>query len=257
MSTALITGASGGIGLELAKIFAKEKIDLVLVARSEDKLLKIKNDFETLSGIKVTVIAKDLSLPDAPKEIYDNLKEMELSIDILINNAGFGYWGSFTETKIEKELQMLNLNINALTYLTKLFAKDMVNQGNGKIMNVASVAAFMPGPFMAVYYATKSYVLSFSQALAEELTNKGVTVTTLCPGPTKTGFENTAELNESKLFKTFKPVPSYKVAEFGFKALMKGKRVAVYGLSNKIMIFFLRFAPNILILKMVKSIQGK
>jgi uncharacterized protein len=257
MPTALITGASGGIGLDLAKIFAKEKIDLVLVARSEDKLLKIKKDLETLSGIKVTIIAKDLSLPNSARDVYDNINEMYLSIDFLINNAGFGYWGTFTETRMEKELQMINLNIVALTHMTKLFAKDMVKRGSGRIMNVASVAAFIPGPFMAVYYATKAYVLSFSQALSEELKDKGVTVTTLCPGPTITGFEDTAELHDSKLFKLLRPVPSNKVAEFGYKAFMKGKRVAIHGLSNRMMIFYLRFIPGFLVLKMVKFIQGK
>ncbi len=257
MSTALITGASGGIGLDLAKLFAKDKIDLVLVARSEDKLIKIKNDLENLSGIKVTVLVKDLSLPNSPLEIYDSINEMYLSIDYLVNNAGFGNWGAFADTKIEKELQMLNLNIIALTNLTKLFVKDMVKKGYGKILNVASTAAFQPGPLMAVYSATKSYVLSFSEAISEELKGTGVSITALCPGPTNTGFEIAAELTESKLFKTFKPANSFKVAELGYKAMMNGKRTAVYGVMNKLMVFFERFVPKFIILKTVKSIQSK
>mgnify|MGYP000918064719 CR=1 FL=1 len=256
MSYALITGASGGIGLDLAALFAKKGIDIVLVARSSDKLNAIKTNFEKEYHINVTVITKDLSEPYSAESIYSKIQEMNISVEYLVNNAGFGDWGKFSETSPEKQHRMMYLNMISLTMLSKLFLKDMLSNNCGKILNIASTAAFQPGPFMAVYYATKAYVLSFSEAISEELKGTGVTVTTLCPGPTKTGFEDAAGLNDSKLFKMLKPAPSQKVAEYGFQAMIKGKRTAVFGFQNKLMIFFDRFVPKFIILKMVRSIQG-
>jgi short-subunit dehydrogenase len=252
----LITGATGGIGYELAKIFAENRFDLFLVSRNGAKLNLMKSDFENKFGINVTVLIKDLSFPQSSKEVYQFAKDNNMSVEILVNNAGFGHWGNFFETDIEKESKMLNLNVNALTLMTKYFLPDMVKAKRGKIMNVASVAGFFPGPFMSVYYATKSYVISFSEAIREELKGSGVTVTTLCPGPTATEFEKNAELQDSNLFKLLKPASADKVAKYGYKALMAGKGIVIYGFLNKCMVFTRRLVPNFIILKIMKNIQG-
>ena len=199
---ALVTGASGGMGLEFARLLAKDNYNLLLIARSENKLKSIASELEIQYAIKVLIQAKDLSHPSAADEIFEFTRQNNLIVDVLINNAGFGNFGFFTETAIQKEIEMIDLNIKALTMMTKLFVKEMVARGKGKILNIASTAAFQPGPLMAVYYASKAYVLSFSEALSNELQGTGVTVTTLCPGPTQTGFEKAASLQESGLFKT-------------------------------------------------------
>lgn len=180
-NSALITGATGGIGLELAKIHASKGDNLVLVARNKAKLEEIKLEFEALYHVKVMVIAKDLSKVNAAQEVYNQTTTEQIKIDFLINNAGFGDFGMFVETDWFKESEMIALNIVALTQLTKLYAQDMISNEFGRIMNVASIAAFLPGPKMAIYYATKAYVLSFSEAIANEMADQGVTVTTLCP----------------------------------------------------------------------------
>jgi short-subunit dehydrogenase len=257
MLAVLITGATSGIGYELAKIFAKNKFNLFLVSRNAEKLNLIKSDFENNFGIKVIILAKDLSFPQSSMEVYQFAKNNNIDVEILVNNSGFGHWGNFFQTEIEKENRMLNLNINALTLMTKYFLPDMVKNKKGKIMNVASVAGFFPGPFMSVYYATKSYVISFSEAIKAELKDSGVTVTTLCPGPTFTEFEKNAELQDSDLFKLLKPASADKVAQYGYKALMAGKGIAIYGILNKCMIFMKRLVPNSVILKVLKKIQGR
>ncbi|HPS70809.1 MAG TPA: SDR family oxidoreductase [Bacteroidales bacterium] len=254
-NTALITGASSGIGLDLAKIHAKLGGDLVLVARNKQKLLEIKNEFESNYHIEVVVIEQDLSRKDAAQEVYNQTKQQGISIDILINNAGFGDFGFFAETDWFKEYEMISLNIVALTQLTKLYAQDMISNGSGRILNVASVAAFLPGPKMAIYYATKAYVLSFSEAIANEFAANGITVTTLCPGPTDTGFEKAAALEESGLFKKQKVVSSMPVAEFGYKAMMKGKTVAIPGFTNKLLTKLILFVPRSWVVKAVRYIQ--
>jgi uncharacterized protein len=187
--TALITGASNGIGLELAKIHASKGDDLVLVARNKTKLDELKTELENQYTIKVYTIGKDLSGFNAAQEVYDETTKQNIQIDYLINNAGFGDFGMFTETDWNKEFQMINLNITTLTQFTKLYLQDMVKRRSGKIMNVASTAAFQSGPTMAVYCATKAYVLSFSEAVNNEVSDQGVTITTLCPGPTESGFQ--------------------------------------------------------------------
>lgn len=254
---ALITGASGGIGLELAKEFAKNNINVVVVARSESKLQSLASLLQQQYKVQVKVITKDLSKLEEVEALYQQLKYENITVDYLVNNAGFGDYAYFYEADWNKLHEMINLNITALTRLSYLFVKDMIQQGFGKIMNVASTAAFQPGPTMAVYYASKSYVLFLSEAMANELQDKGVTVTALCPGATESGFEVAAALEESKLFKGKKLPSSAEVAAYGYKAMMKGKMVAIHGLMNNIMAQSIRFAPRALVLKIVRHIQSK
>ncbi|MGB7444804.1 MAG: SDR family oxidoreductase, partial [Coleofasciculaceae cyanobacterium] len=233
--TALITGASSGIGYELAKLFARDRYNLVLVARSEQKLVQLAEVFQDKFGIAVKVIAKDLSRPEAPEEIWAELKRESITVDVLINNAGFANYGFFAEIDTGSELKMMQLNMMALTHLSKLFLPDMLQQGYGKILNVASTAAFQPGPLMAVYYATKAYVLSLSESLANELQNSGVTVTALCPGPTESGFQARANMEESKLVSGQQIMDAQTVAQIGYRSLMSNKTVVIPGLKNKLL----------------------
>ncbi|MBU6205136.1 MAG: SDR family oxidoreductase [Bacteroidetes bacterium] len=257
MATALITGASNGIGLELAKVHASKGGNLVLVARNKTKLDELKAELERQYKITVYTIGKDLSLPLAAQEVYDEIKSQQIQIDYLVNNAGFGDFGMFVETEWNKELQMINLNITTLTHFTKLYVRDMVKRGSGKILNVASTAAFQSGPTMAVYYATKAYVLSFSEALDNEVSNKGVSVTTLCPGPTESGFQAAAAMEESNLVKGKKLPSSREVAEYGYASMMKGKTVAIHGMMNYLMANSVRFLPRALVVKVTRMIQDK
>ncbi|MBK9734350.1 MAG: SDR family oxidoreductase [Saprospiraceae bacterium] len=256
-NTALITGASNGIGLELAKVHASKGGDLVLVARNKSKLDELKTALENQFSIKVYVIGKDLSAINSAKEVYDETTKQNIQIDYLINNAGFGDFGMFVETDWSKEQQMINLNITTLTQFTKLYLQDMLKRGSGKIMNVASTAAFQSGPTMAVYYATKAYVLSFSEAVDNEVRDKGVTVTTLCPGATESGFQAVAAMEESNLVKGRKLSSSKEVAEYGYAAMMKGKTVAIHGLMNYLMANSVRFFPRALVVKLTRKIQDK
>lgn len=255
--TALITGASSGIGLELARIHASKGGNLVLVARSKDKLEKLKNELEQQYGSMVLVIPKDLSNPAAPQEVYDQLQKENVKVDYLFNNAGFGDYGFFHETSWEKEAQMIDLNVRTLTHFTKLFVKDMVHNKSGKIMNVASTASFQPGPLMSVYYATKHYVLAFSEGIANELKGTGVTVTALCPGPTASGFQDAAAMNESKLVKGVKMPTAREVAEYGYRSLAKGRVVAIHGFMNRIMAESSRFMPRSIVRNVVRKVQEK
>lgn len=241
--TVLITGASSGLGVEFAKIHASKGDNLVLVARGKDKMNLLKTEIEKKYDISVYVIGRDLSEASAPKTIYNELKTQKIHVDYLINNAGFGDFGLFAQSSWEKQLQMINLNVTALTYLTRLFLPDMIKNKSGKILNIASTAAFQPGPTMSVYFATKAFVLSFSEALANEVKGTGVTVTALCPGATATGFKTAASLDNSGLFKG-SVASSKDVAEFGYKAMMKGKTVVIHGAMNKIMASSVRFAPR-------------
>jgi len=256
-NTALITGASNGIGLELAKIHAQHGDNLVLVARNLNKLNELKIEIEKQYKVQVYIIGKDLSERNSAQEVYDETKSNNIEINYLINNAGFGDFGMFTETDWGKEEQMIDLNIKTLTQFTKLFVKEMVKRKSGKIMNVASTAAFQSGPTMAVYYATKAYVLSFSEAISNEVSDKGVTVTTLCPGATESGFQAAAEMQESKLVKGRKLPSSKSVAEYGYKAMMKGKVIAIHGWMNAIMANSVRFMPRAWVVKVTRMIQDK
>jgi len=257
MATALITGASSGIGLELAKVHASKGGNLVLVARNLSKLNALKTELESTYKVKVYTICKDLSANNAAKEVYDETSEQKIQVDYLINNAGFGDFGLFAELDWNKQWQMINLNITTLTHFTKLYLQDMVKRGNGKIMNVASTAAFQSGPTMAVYYATKAYVLSFSEAVNNEVSNKGVTVTTLCPGATESGFQAAAAMEESNLVKGKKLPSSKAVALYGYAAMLKGKAVAIHGFMNYLLANSVRFMPRALVVKVTRKMQDK
>lgn len=257
MATALITGASNGIGLELAKIHASKGGDLVLVARNKSKLDELKHELETKFNIKVYTIGKDLSAANAAKEVYDETSKQQIKIEYLINNAGFGDFGFFAETDWNKELQMINLNITTLTQFTKLYLQDMLKRKSGKIMNVASTAAFQSGPTMAVYYATKAYVLSFSEAVDNEVRDQGISITALCPGATESGFQAAAAMEESNLVKGRKLPGSKEVAEYGYAAMLKGKTVAIHGFMNWIMANSVRFIPRSIVVKVTRKIQDK
>lgn len=254
--TALITGASGGIGMELARLFAEQGVDLVIVARSEDSLNELKEELESVYGISVTVRAADLTRPQAVEDLVELLKERNIRTEYLVNNAGFGDFGPFHRSEWVKQAGMIDLNIRALTHLTHCMLPGMVARGSGRIMNVASTASFQPGPLMSVYYATKHYVLAFSEAIAEEVEDYGLSVTALCPGPTESGFQSAAEMEGSRLVNLLSMPSSRRVAEYGFRAMMKGKRVAVHGLLNKLLAFSVRFTPRRMLTAMVRRLQA-
>ena len=253
--TALITGASNGIGMELAKIHASKGGNLVLIARNKLKLNMLKSELVDKYKILVCVIAMDLSTEGSAQKIYDQTTLEKIQIDCLINNAGFGDFGFFAQTNIEKELSMISLNITTLTLMTKLYLRDMLDRKGGRIMNVASIAAFQPGPKMSVYSATKAYVLSFSQAVGNEVRPQGVTITTLCPGPTKSGFQAAASMQKSKMFNNNKLPSSKEVAEYAYDAMIKGKSVAIPGFLNNIMVDIVSFIPRKWVLNIVRKIQ--
>jgi short-subunit dehydrogenase len=250
MSTALITGASGGIGYELAKLFARDHHDLVLIARSTDKLGQVATELE-VHGVSVKTITLDLATPPAPKFLFDQLQREGIAIDILVNNAGYGAFGDFAQMAEQEIIGQLDLNIRALTELTRLFLPAMVARRSGRIMNVASTAGFQPGPLMAVYYATKAYVISFSEAIANELRNSGVTVTCFCPGATHTGFAARTGTEKSRLFKQLGAMSAEKVALDGYRAVMEGRTLAISGTHNWLVAQSTRFAPR----KMVTAIS--
>jgi uncharacterized protein len=250
MSTTLITGASGGIGYELAKLFARDHHNLVLVARSADKLAQVATELQP-HGVTVKTVALDLATPLAPKFLFDRLQSENTPVDILINNAAFGAYGEFAQMPEEEILGQIQLNIAALTELTRLFLPSMIQRRNGRIMNVASTAAFQPGPLMAVYYASKAYVLSFSEAIANELRGSGVTMTCFCPGATHTGFAKRAGTENSRLFKQLGAMSAERVARDGYRALMQGRIVAISGAHNWLLAQSVPFAPR----KMVTAIS--
>ncbi len=254
-NTTLITGASSGIGKELAKIHAKTKGDLILVARSKDKLEQLKSDLENEFGVEVKVIAKDLSSQDAPNEIFEEVSEWGVEVDYLINNAGFGGRGKFHEREWTQDQAMINLNVMALTALTRLFLPGMVNRNKGKILNVSSTASFMPGPLQAVYFATKAYVTFFSNAIAEELRDTNVTVTNLMPGATETEFAKVSGMDKTSLFN--KTVSAYSVAKDGYEGMLAGKLDVISGLtfSQKMMMSFIPFTPKKVMLSQVRKMQ--
>lgn len=253
----LITGASKGIGLELTKIFAQNHHNLILVARSKDLLMEIKNDLTKEYNVKIEVIDADLTINHIATDIYQKTKELGYRVDYLINNAGFGDYGEFLDSSMSKNHNMININIVTLIDLCYLYAKDMKTYGFGKIMNIASIASFIPGPLMATYYATKSFVLSFSEALSKELKSTKVTVTALCLGTTKTNFFDVASASDSNLLKNLRPASPQKVAKYGYKKMMKNKVVAIYGFNNRLMIFATRLVPRKFIRYIAYKIQSK
>jgi len=228
----LITGASSGIGYEMAQQLAALKYNLILTARSHDKLATMQQELSSKYGITVHYIPKDLSKTEQAAQLYDDIKRVNYQVSHLVNNAGFGDYGSFLETSLEKELNMIDLNISSLVILSKLFAKDMVARKSGRIMNVSSVIAYLPFPYMSVYSATKSFVLAFSQTLAAELEGTGVVVTTLAPGTTETAFVS-PEMRETNLVKSNKPTPVKTVATEGVKLLLHGKGKKIVGFQNR------------------------
>ncbi|WP_227397175.1 SDR family NAD(P)-dependent oxidoreductase [Jeotgalibacillus aurantiacus] len=229
----LITGASGGIGMELAKLYAEKGHTLLLAARSEEKLRELAEEWTRKFTIETHIFKSDLSKAGAAEKLYAEVKAKGLSVDILINNAGVGLFGEFHKTDLVKEQEMIQLNITSLTELSKLFGREMVEAKQGKILNVASTAAFFPGPLMAVYYASKAYVKSLTEALDNEWSEHGVQVSGLYPGPTSTGFKDAAELDNSKLFKNG-TMKAEAVAKITFIEFMNGKRQIIPGGMNKI-----------------------
>jgi uncharacterized protein len=254
--TVLITGASGGIGYELAKLFARDHHNLVLVARSADRLAQVAKELQS-QGITVKTIALDLTERPAPKFLFDQLQREGIAIDILINNAGFGAFGEFAQMSEEEIRGQIDLNITALTALTRLFVPPMVQRRSGRVMNVASTAGFQPGPLMAVYYATKAYVISFSEAISNELRLSGVTVTCFCPGATHTGFAKRAGNDQSRLFKQLGAMNADKVALDGYRAVMEGRTLAISGLHNWAVVQSTRFAPRKLVTAISRWISEK
>jgi len=254
--TALITGASSGIGLELAKIHAQKGGDMVLVARSLDKLEKLKVELESQHKISVVVIAEDLSHPDSALRVFEKTEQLGLTIDVLINNAGFGGHGLFHTRDLEADQAMMQVNMVTLTNLTHYYLKGMVQRNHGRIMNVSSTASFMPGPLQAVYYATKAYVTSFTQAIAEEVAEYNVTATALCPGAVATGFVKAGDLEGVDIWKNAKTAES--VAECGYKAMEKGQLIAFNEGSLKFMLtWIVPLLPRKTLLKISRNAMEK
>jgi hypothetical protein len=253
--TALVTGASSGIGLALARRLAAGGFDLVLTARSADRLEALARELAERHGARVRVIPRDLARPEAPAAIAGELASAGIDVDLLVNNAGYGSYGPFAETDLADELAMLQLNVVALTHLTKLFLKPMLARRRGRILNVASTAAFQPGPLMAVYYASKAYVLSFTEALAEELRGSGVTATALCPGPTTSGFQERAAMESSRLVSGRLMMTSEEVAEAGYRGLLAGRRIIIPGWRNRLLAQSARVTPRRVITAVVRRMQ--
>lgn len=255
--TVLITGASSGFGSEFAKIFAANGYDLVLTARNEEKLEALAAELKEKHGTEVFVIVKDLSQKDAAFDIFNETEQAGIQTDILINDAGFGDYSRYAEADWEKQYEMVNVNIIALIQLTRLYLPQMMQRKEGRILNMASMAAFAPGPYMSVYYASKAFVLSFSEALTGELKGTGVTVTAVCPGPTATGFEKEAGSGARKLFSATKKASAEDVALFSYRALMRGKSVAVPSFTNRISSVGQRFLPRSVLRAIILRLQGE
>jgi len=256
IKVALITGASSGIGKELAKIHAARGGDLIIVARRLNKLNELKNELESKFKINVKTIEKDLTKPSASKEIFEELKKENIQIEYLINNAGFGGQGKFHERKWEEDLSMIQLNIVALTELCRLFLPEFISRNSGRILNVSSTASLMPGPLQAVYFATKAYVTSFSDALTEELKNTKVSVTSLLPGATDTEFAKSAKMESAKLFAN--SFSAYDVAYSGYEGMLKGQMNVVAGLSiaQRVGMHLIPFAPKKVVMKQIYKLQS-
>jgi uncharacterized protein len=255
-NTVLLTGASSGIGYELAKLFARDGYNLILVARFLEPLERVAQELRDGYHADVRCLASDLSDPSAPETIYNYLQEQSLHVDILVNNAGFGNLGAFSPTDVRIHREIIQVNIVSLVHLTHLLLPAMKERNTGKVLNVASTAAFQPGPFMAIYYATKAFVLSFSDALRVELKGSGITVTTLCPGPTKTNFGNRANVGHIPLFKTGVSKNAKSVAEIGYKGMQRGKGIVIPGFLNKAGVIIVRLMPRKIISYILKKIHS-
>ncbi len=255
-ASALITGASSGIGCELARVFARHGHDLVLVARDAQRLEQIAHELRESCRVAVEVIPQDLAVEGAVQTILGRLQQKALVIDVLVNNAGFDVYGDFCETDGVKERQMIQVNLVALTELCKRLVGGMKGRGYGRILNLGSTGSFIPTPLNAVYSATKAYVLSFSQAIAEELRGSGVTVTTLCPGVTFTEFQQRAGITGARLLR-FGGMKAGPVAEAGYRAAMSGKRVAIPGLFNKLQVLGARLLPASVMTRLTKMMMSR
>jgi len=253
--TALITGAASGLGYELSLLLAHDSYNLILVDIDGDKLQLVKEEINKANKCKVDVLVKDLSMPNVAVEIFEAIKNV--SIDVLVNNAGFGLFGSFNNTAWNRELDMIHVHVITSTHLTKLLLDGMIKRGSGKILNISSLAAFQPGPLMAIYYASKSYLLSFSEAIANELKETGVTVTVLCPGPTKTAFQEVVSETASDNKIGFNMACPSDVALYGYEAMQKGKTVAIPGYINKFLASLHRFVSRGMATKIVRNLQEK
>lgn len=255
--TVLITGASSGFGYEFSKIFAQNGYDLILVARSEDKLKALADELTKAHGISVIVKPKDLFIASAPQELYDELKNDNIQVDILINNAGFGNYGKFAENDLQDELNLVQLNVATVTHMTRLFVADMVTRRSGKILNVASLAAFSPGPYLATYCASKAYVLFLTEAVAEEVSSFGVQVMALCPGVSATGFQATAKNEHSLIGGNVKALtmPAEEIVAIAYADFMADKVVCIPGTSNRVGNLLMRFIPRALIRKGGKKLM--
>ena len=253
--TVLITGASSGIGLELAKLFAADKSHLVLVARRRDKLEKLAQELRSASGVECRVLPQDLADPAGPRAVFAELTAIGVTVDVVVNCAGFGFLGAVSEIPVQRQVDMVQVNVSSLTHLTTLFLPGMLERGRGGILNVGSVAGFQPGPNMAVYYATKAYVLSYTEALAEEVAGTGIQVSCLAPGPTDTGFGSHSGLEHSLLFK-LGMLDAATVARAGYRGFRRGKVLVIPGWQGKLVPWYSRFVPRIVVRKVVKYLQG-
>lgn len=245
---ALITGATSGIGYELAKLFAADGYNLIIVARTVTDLERTAAEFSSRYHVTVMTIAKDLFEREAPFDLYDEIRQQGISIDVLVNDAAQGLFGKFVETDLQKELDMLQLNIGAYLILTKLYLREMITRGDGKILNVASIASKVPGPYQSVYHGTKAFIHSFTEAIRAEIDGSGVTVTSLLPGATDTDFFRKAHMEESRILEQDLADPA-KVAKDGFEALMKGDDMVISGLKNKAQIAASNITPDNLVAK--------
>jgi short-subunit dehydrogenase len=242
-TTALITGASAGLGLEYAKLFAADGHDLVLVARRRDKLDELAAALGKQHGARATVVAADLQDAAAPTHIFDHVAQAGIDVEFLVNNAGFGSNGAFADLDVDRELGMIEVNVRALVHLTRLFLPGMIARKHGRVLNIGSTAGFVPGPYMGTYYASKAFVISFTEALAYELKGSGVTATVSCPGATATEFAAVAGNDKSALFKGG-VADSASVARHGYRAMLAGKVVAIPGMKNKLTAQAVRFSPR-------------
>lgn len=254
--TILITGASSGIGYEMAVLLASQKFDLVLVARQSEKLQQIKTKLEQAHNINVHVFSKDLSDTTQAMELYEEVRKQGIEVTMLINNAGIGLYGDFINTDLQAELRMIGLNIASVVTLTKLFIQDMIVRKSGRIMNIASLLSFLPFPYYSVYSATKAFVLAFSETLAAELEGSGVTVTTLCPGPVDTGF-NTDAMWKTNAYKANKPMPATTVAKQGVELLLKEDGKKIVGFNNWFISNLPRITPDGIMMKIKKKLASQ
>ncbi len=253
--TVLITGASSGLGMELAKLFAADGSDLVLVARREERLNELAEQLKSEHGVEIHVLPKDLSKKSAPKEIFSHLNKENIQIDIVVNNAGFGNKGHVADLDTDLQLDMIQVNLVALFHLTRLFIPGIIERGYGGVLNVGSLAGFQPGPNLAVYFATKAFVLSFTEALAEEVSNPNIKISCLAPGPVKTEFGEKSDLEDSLLFKV-SLMDMEPVVKAGYQGFRKGQTIVIPGLKQQIVPFLNRFTPRLLVRKIAKKLNS-